>query len=271
MLNALRGAMFPTLRAHRAEAADSPYRWFRRLSPLDGTHSLLRPHILSLLKILDPMRPRLSFPSMPWFIFLLVFMCSSSAADVSRAPVALRSCRTDHTVQLPARNSHSATDGRALHGQQGAPRIKHHSSLHRLVLHDSSTWIIIVVVISIISITIFSIFITMHRAKPHELLSASSSLPVPWCAPESQPVLKGDSKNSVVMEQMLRLLHSVGMPMEDVDFLHNKDGAHALCEGSDPTTEARGTRAGDFNGVVMLTSLLLICWRCVQARPCNSF
>ena len=36
--------------------------------------------------------------------------------------------------------------------------------------------------------------------------------------------MKNDSKNSVVMEQMLRLLHSVGMPTTDVDFLNNSDG-----------------------------------------------
>jgi 1-pyrroline-5-carboxylate dehydrogenase len=36
-------------------------------------------------------------------------------------------------------------------------------------------------------------------------------------------LLKGDTKVSVVMEQMLRLLHSVGLPMEDIDFM-NSDG-----------------------------------------------
>lgn len=40
----------------------------------------------------------------------------------------------------------------------------------------------------------------------------------------NKPVLKCDSKNSVVMEQMIRLLHHCGMPMTDVDFLHNKNG-----------------------------------------------
>ena len=39
----------------------------------------------------------------------------------------------------------------------------------------------------------------------------------------NKPVLKCDSRNSVVMEQTLRLLHACGMPREDVDFL-NADG-----------------------------------------------
>jgi len=49
-------------------------------------------------------------------------------------------------------------------------------------------------------------------------------------------VLKGDSKNSVIMEQMLRLLHHCGMPMEDVDFINNQDGKtmHQLLLEAEP-------------------------------------
>lgn len=39
----------------------------------------------------------------------------------------------------------------------------------------------------------------------------------------NKPVLKVDSKVSIVMEQMLRLLHDCGLPKEDVDFI-NSDG-----------------------------------------------
>ncbi|KAM7268522.1 hypothetical protein ACFE04_010688 [Oxalis oulophora] len=39
----------------------------------------------------------------------------------------------------------------------------------------------------------------------------------------NKPVLKVDSKVSLVMEQMMRLLHHCGMPVEDVDFI-NSDG-----------------------------------------------
>ncbi|XVE56986.1 hypothetical protein DITRI_Ditri04bG0055300 [Diplodiscus trichospermus] len=39
----------------------------------------------------------------------------------------------------------------------------------------------------------------------------------------NKPVLKVDSKVSIVMEQMMRLLHSCGLPAEDVDFI-NSDG-----------------------------------------------
>ncbi|KAK7388969.1 hypothetical protein VNO78_23800 [Psophocarpus tetragonolobus] len=39
----------------------------------------------------------------------------------------------------------------------------------------------------------------------------------------NKPVLKVDSKVSIVMEQMLRLLHTCGLPVEDVDFI-NSDG-----------------------------------------------
>lgn len=39
----------------------------------------------------------------------------------------------------------------------------------------------------------------------------------------NKPVLKVDSKVCIVMEQMLRLLHDCGLPVEDVDFI-NADG-----------------------------------------------
>ena len=39
----------------------------------------------------------------------------------------------------------------------------------------------------------------------------------------NKPVVKVDSKVSVVFEQFLRMLHAVGLPLEDVDFL-NADG-----------------------------------------------
>ncbi|XP_010242381.1 PREDICTED: probable aldehyde dehydrogenase [Nelumbo nucifera] len=39
----------------------------------------------------------------------------------------------------------------------------------------------------------------------------------------NKPILKVDSKVSIVMEQMLRLLHNCGLPREDVDFI-NSDG-----------------------------------------------
>ncbi|KAH6757040.1 aldehyde dehydrogenase 12A1 [Perilla frutescens var. hirtella] len=39
----------------------------------------------------------------------------------------------------------------------------------------------------------------------------------------NKPILKVDSKVSIVMEQMLRLLHDCGLPLEDVDFI-NSDG-----------------------------------------------
>uniref|UniRef100_A0A7N0VMU1 Aldehyde dehydrogenase domain-containing protein n=2 Tax=Kalanchoe fedtschenkoi TaxID=63787 RepID=A0A7N0VMU1_KALFE len=39
----------------------------------------------------------------------------------------------------------------------------------------------------------------------------------------NKPLLKVDSKVSIVMEQMLRLLHTCGLPIEDVDFI-NSDG-----------------------------------------------
>lgn len=39
----------------------------------------------------------------------------------------------------------------------------------------------------------------------------------------NKPVLKVDSKVSIVMDQMMRLLHACGLPIEDVDFI-NSDG-----------------------------------------------
>ncbi|THU65038.1 hypothetical protein C4D60_Mb01t32920 [Musa balbisiana] len=39
----------------------------------------------------------------------------------------------------------------------------------------------------------------------------------------NKPIIKVDSKVSIVMEQMLRLLHDCGLPREDVDFI-NSDG-----------------------------------------------
>ncbi|XP_022844961.1 delta-1-pyrroline-5-carboxylate dehydrogenase 12A1, mitochondrial-like [Olea europaea var. sylvestris] len=39
----------------------------------------------------------------------------------------------------------------------------------------------------------------------------------------NKPVVKVDSKVCIVMEQMIRLLHDCGLPMEDVDFI-NSDG-----------------------------------------------
>lgn len=39
----------------------------------------------------------------------------------------------------------------------------------------------------------------------------------------NKPILKVDSKVSIVMEQMMRLLHCCGLPVEDVDFI-NSDG-----------------------------------------------
>ncbi|XP_052292321.1 delta-1-pyrroline-5-carboxylate dehydrogenase 12A1, mitochondrial isoform X5 [Citrus sinensis] len=39
----------------------------------------------------------------------------------------------------------------------------------------------------------------------------------------NKPILKVDSKVSIVMEQMIRLLHYCGLPVEDVDFI-NSDG-----------------------------------------------
>jgi len=61
-------------------------------------------------------------------------------------------------------------------------------------------------------------------------------LPSPGSIFPPQVVLKGDSKNSIVMEQMLRLLHYCGMPMGDVDFFNSAQGAsmHALLMEAQP-------------------------------------
>jgi len=37
-------------------------------------------------------------------------------------------------------------------------------------------------------------------------------------------VFKGDSKVAVVMEQCIRLLHSCGLPREDLDFICGEGG-----------------------------------------------
>ncbi|GAA0148166.1 dehydrogenase [Lithospermum erythrorhizon] len=51
----------------------------------------------------------------------------------------------------------------------------------------------------------------------------------------NKPVLKVDSKVCIVMEQMMRLLHDCGLPMEDVDFI-NSDGKtiNKLLEKANP-------------------------------------
>ncbi|XP_058762126.1 delta-1-pyrroline-5-carboxylate dehydrogenase 12A1, mitochondrial [Vicia villosa] len=76
----------------------------------------------------------------------------------------------------------------------------------------------------------------------------------------NKPVLKVDSKVSIVMEQMLRLLHSCGLPTEDVDFI-NCDGKtmnKLLLEGNPRMTLFTGSSrvaeklAGDLKGRVKL-------------------
>ncbi|KAL2622513.1 hypothetical protein R1flu_002718 [Riccia fluitans] len=76
----------------------------------------------------------------------------------------------------------------------------------------------------------------------------------------NKPLLKVDSKVSIVMEQMLRLLHDCGMPLEDVDFL-NSDGPtmnHVLVEAGPSMTLFTGSSrvaeklAGDLKGRVKL-------------------
>ncbi|CAM6094240.1 unnamed protein product [Calypogeia fissa] len=59
----------------------------------------------------------------------------------------------------------------------------------------------------------------------------------------NKPLLKVDSKVSIVMEQLLRLLHSCGMPLKDADFL-NSDGPtmnHALLEAEPRMTLFTGS------------------------------
>ncbi|XP_048440204.1 probable aldehyde dehydrogenase [Pyrus x bretschneideri] len=76
----------------------------------------------------------------------------------------------------------------------------------------------------------------------------------------NKPVLKVDSKVSIVMEQMLRLLHYCGLPTEDVDFI-NSDGQtmnKLLLEGNPLMTLFTGSSrvadklAGDLKGRVKL-------------------
>nr|GLL22240.1 probable aldehyde dehydrogenase [Ipomoea trifida] len=76
----------------------------------------------------------------------------------------------------------------------------------------------------------------------------------------NKPVLKVDSKVCIVMEQMLRLLHDCGLPIEDVDFL-NSDGKtmnKLLVEGKPRMTLFTGSSrvaeklAGDLKGRIKL-------------------
>ncbi|KVI06399.1 Aldehyde dehydrogenase, conserved site-containing protein [Cynara cardunculus var. scolymus] len=76
----------------------------------------------------------------------------------------------------------------------------------------------------------------------------------------NKPVLKVDSKVCIVMEQMLRLLHDCGMPVEDVDFI-NSDGKtmnKLLLEANPRMTLFTGSSrvanklADDLNGKVKL-------------------
>jgi len=36
----------------------------------------------------------------------------------------------------------------------------------------------------------------------------------------NKPLVKGDSRTSIVLEQWIRMLHHCGMPKEDLDFIH---------------------------------------------------
>ncbi|XP_057417420.1 probable aldehyde dehydrogenase [Lotus japonicus] len=76
----------------------------------------------------------------------------------------------------------------------------------------------------------------------------------------NKPVLKVDSKVSIVMEQMLRLLHNCGLPAEDVDFI-NSDGKamnKLLLEANPRMTLFTGSSrvaeklAGDLKGRIKL-------------------
>lgn len=76
----------------------------------------------------------------------------------------------------------------------------------------------------------------------------------------NKPVLKVDSKVCIVMEQMLRLLHDCGMPLDDVDFI-NSDGKtmnKLLLEGKPRMTLFTGSSkvanklADDLNGRIKL-------------------
>ncbi|XP_023757316.1 delta-1-pyrroline-5-carboxylate dehydrogenase 12A1, mitochondrial [Lactuca sativa] len=76
----------------------------------------------------------------------------------------------------------------------------------------------------------------------------------------NKPVLKVDSKVCIVMEQMLRLLHACGMPMEDVDFINSDGGTmnKLLLEANPRMTLFTGSSrvanklAYDLNGRVKL-------------------
>ncbi|KAI3766813.1 hypothetical protein L2E82_16887 [Cichorium intybus] len=76
----------------------------------------------------------------------------------------------------------------------------------------------------------------------------------------NKPVLKVDSKVCIVMEQMLRLLHACGMPMEDVDFINSDGGTmnKLLLEGNPRMTLFTGSSrvadklAYDLNGRIKL-------------------
>nr|AFK43067.1 unknown [Lotus japonicus] len=76
----------------------------------------------------------------------------------------------------------------------------------------------------------------------------------------NKPVLKVDSKVSIAMEQMLRLLHNCGLPAEDVDFI-NSDGKamnKLLLEANPRMTLFTGSSrvaeklAGDLKGRIKL-------------------
>ncbi|CAL0325793.1 unnamed protein product [Lupinus luteus] len=76
----------------------------------------------------------------------------------------------------------------------------------------------------------------------------------------NKPVLKVDSKVSIVMEQMLRLLHTCGLPVEDVDFI-NSDGKtmNKLLQEANPrmtlftgSSRVAEKLAGDLKGKVKL-------------------
>jgi 1-pyrroline-5-carboxylate dehydrogenase len=76
----------------------------------------------------------------------------------------------------------------------------------------------------------------------------------------NKPVLKVDSKVSIVMDQMLRLLHACGLPADDLDFI-NSDGAtmnKLLLEANLKMTLFTGSSrvaeklAADLNGQVKL-------------------
>ncbi|KAE9609614.1 putative L-glutamate gamma-semialdehyde dehydrogenase [Lupinus albus] len=76
----------------------------------------------------------------------------------------------------------------------------------------------------------------------------------------NKPVLKVDSKVSIVMEQMLRLLHTCGLPVEDVDFI-NSDGKtmNKLLQEANPrmtlftgSSRVAEKLAGDLKGKIKL-------------------